>query len=556
MEKEKSLLYSMFEKFRQSQESSKPKENDAIPVDKEVKTIPENKPTQTQTKSNAHINAITELCTSSGYTSDYAKGVNIADRANLQTALLPLAADYMKRKDANEDIDSSVFIFISRDKFRAYVFIFPAFNEGKKLDKEEINTQLNKLKITYGIKEDITSFLVDNNEFCKMHLIAEGEKSFDGTDGKLVEYIKVIKEATFIEGEDSRIDFKKLNLENNIIKDTPICKIIPHTLGKDGVDVHGKIAKAKAGKKLVSPAGKGTYIPENSNLLLAEIDGRLSYQSGKYNVETSFILNGNVDNSTGNIDFVGDVIVKGRVRSGFEIKAGGSIYIEGSAGDCILTAKGEIVIKDGINADNHGKLEAGSNITCKFIENCTVTSGGNITTGSIINSTVFADDSINVTVNKGVVLNSSLTAYNHIKAITLGSETSRDVRIVLGKSHTLAEEASKIKFEIPNTKKTIDRISKNIDFLEKSKELTEQKTILLNQLKEQLELYVTHLDEQIKRKDIIADLTKDCSRCKLETSTVYPPCKINIGVHNHWVKSVQYKTSFRVLDDEIKLIVN
>ncbi len=550
MEKEKSLLFSMFEKFKEKQENnnSNSPQNDNSINEEPIKSTPKSP------KTDMHINSITELCLSLNYQADYAKGVNIADRASLNSSLIPLAKDYLQKKDNDVSINSSAFIFISNDTFRAYLFVFPAFKEGKVLETMDIETQLAKQKITYGIKEDVIPFVIENNEFCRTILIAQGDKSIDGTDGKLVEYVKVIKEPTFTEGDDSRIDFKKLNLENNITKETPICKVIPHTLGKDGVNVFGKQIKAKSGKKLLSPAGKGTYIPENSNLVLANIDGRLSYQSGKYNVETSFVLQGNVDNSTGNIDFLGDVIVKGRVRSGFEINAGGSIYIDGSAGDCVLVAMGEIVIKEGINADNHGKLEAGSNITCKFIENCTVTSGGKVTTGSIINSTVFADDSIDVTINKGVVLNSSLTAYNNIKATTLGSDTSRDVRVVLGKSHTLASEASKLKIEIPESKKTIERISKNIEFLEKSNDLNDQKLLLLDQLKEQLDLYQARYQDLLTRKDELSQLSRDCSRCKLEVSTVYPPCKINIGVHSYWVKQILHRTSFRVLEDDIKLI--
>ena len=77
----------------------------------------------------------------------------------------------------------------------------------------------------------------------------------------------------------------------------------------------------------------------------------------KINVFPVYEVNGDVDYNTGNIDFVGTIVIRGNVRSGFKVKADGDIRIIGSVEGAELEAAGSIEISAGIIGQNKGLLK-------------------------------------------------------------------------------------------------------------------------------------------------------------------------------------------------------
>jgi len=77
----------------------------------------------------------------------------------------------------------------------------------------------------------------------------------------------------------------------------------------------------------VLPKGKNVEISEDGQSLIAGIDGQVNYIDGKVSVFANYEVPADVDNSTGNISFVGNVIIRGNVLSGFTVEAGGSVEV-------------------------------------------------------------------------------------------------------------------------------------------------------------------------------------------------------------------------------------
>ena len=64
-----------------------------------------------------------------------------------------------------------------------------------------------------------------------------------------------------------------------------------------------------------------------------------------------------VNPSIGNINFAGDVVIKGNVGAGSVIKATGDVIIHGFVESAEITAGGDVEIGLGVNASNKGFID-------------------------------------------------------------------------------------------------------------------------------------------------------------------------------------------------------
>lgn len=77
---------------------------------------------------------------------------------------------------------------------------------------------------------------------------------------------------------------------------------------------------------------------------MAEIAGRPCWDRGRLCVRPELIISSDVDVSTGNIKFSGDVIVNGDVKESLTIKAGGMVEVKGSVYNARVVAGSNVVI--------------------------------------------------------------------------------------------------------------------------------------------------------------------------------------------------------------------
>ena len=86
---------------------------------------------------------------------------------------------------------------------------------------------------------------------------------------------------------------------------------------------------AKSGKSVPLPKGRNTEITEDGDTLIASMPGHVEFSGSTFQVKPVLDIDGDVDFSTGNIKFVGDVNIKGDVLSGFTVRSAGNIQVGG-----------------------------------------------------------------------------------------------------------------------------------------------------------------------------------------------------------------------------------
>ena len=175
--------------------------------------------------------------------------------------------------------------------------------------------------------------------------------------------------------EDGTADYHNLGLVINVKKGDLLAEIIPPTKGIPGKTVTGKIIPAKAGKEVRIRIGKNVIVSEDGYKMFAEIDGQPIMYDNKLSVLPILEIKGDVGPATGNIDFLGSVIVQGNVKSGFSINANGDLQVNGIVEATEIQAGGDIIINRGIQGQGKGILKAGRDFKVRYIENATVEAG-------------------------------------------------------------------------------------------------------------------------------------------------------------------------------------
>ncbi len=351
-----------------------------------------------------------------------------------------------------------IFLKISDDKMRATVKFYPPFKNGRVLDQKDIEASLEAAGITMGIKEDVIRGFLTDRQYCQEIVIAEGEEPVQGVDAQIIYHFDTDLRAKPQLKEDGSVDFHQLNSISHVKKGEVLASLTPEKRGKKGYNVIGEWVDPREPKKKKLSYGKNISLTKDKLSIVSEVDGHVNLVDDKVFVSDVYEIVTDVDAGTGDIEYNGNIEVKGNVRSGFTLKANGDISVNGVVEGAILIAQGDIILRCGIQGKGKGELSAGGNIVTKFIENAVVNAGANITTEAILHSRVNAKDSILVTGKKGFVTGGKVSALSLIEAKTIGSSMGADTVISVGTNPEDKEKEHQLQIEMDELRREIVRL--------------------------------------------------------------------------------------------------
>lgn len=377
----------------------------------------------------------------------------------------------MSNIQTEKPVHAEATAIIAPDGLKASLKLKAPENGGNNLSYELIKIFLAKNRIVFGLDEDALRSLADQPVYDTEVVVARGVPSEGGVDAQLIYYIDTNRQLRPKEKEDGSVDFKDLGTIQEAKKGQLLCEKIAAIPGKPGTDVRmANIACAQV-KDAELPVGQNTVVPEEDPLkLYAGLDGHVTVINGKINILNAFNVNGNVSVETGNIDFSGNVVVKGDVASGFSIRADGDVTINGVAEAASITAGGTLIIRGGFLGGDSGVLNVTGNALCKFIESGTVNVGGNLETTYIMNATVRCGGAVNLT-GRGLIRGGFISARTSVTANLIGSPkaSSANTTIEVGNDSTLLQRYEQMQTEIEETAKQIGSLETLAEAMGKAK---------------------------------------------------------------------------------------
>jgi hypothetical protein len=327
---------------------------------------------------------------------------------------------------------------VSANKLKVYIRI-ELLDQKAEVDYEDILSYLAEQNIVYGIREEEIKCYCGRKEYSKELIAAVGKEPINGIDARIVYGFDTSKEKKLKENADGTIDFRNLDNVINVTKGTVLCHIIPAQDGENGIDVYGETVPYKRGNNASFNYGNNTYISNDGLFLFAGIDGCAEFKNDKVFVENIYRVN-HVDNTTGNIDFIGSVVINGDVKEGFSVNAKGDIKIRGMVEGAYIKSDSDVVISKGMNGMGKGSIYAKGNITSKYIENASIESEKSVFAEALINSNVVAGDSIILRGTSSAIIGGTSQAENIIYAKTVGGRTNPETNLIITLAKYQAEQ--------------------------------------------------------------------------------------------------------------------
>jgi len=401
--------------------------------------------------------------------------------------------------------DALMAVDISKDEMRATITATAPAMSGAEISPDGIKRALQTQGVVAGVEEDKISEFVDNPVYNIPFEVAAAVQPVDGRDAYIAYNFETDRSKLRVkEAENGQIDFKELNLIQNVVEGQPLAQKMLPERGKGGKTLFGRYLEAKDGKDIVLPLGKNVKVDSDGRTILATVNGQVLLTGDKINVEPVYEIDG-VNIKTGNISFLGTVVCHGNVEDGFDIKASGNIEVYGSVGKSKLESEGDIIITQGVMGRDEGEISTQKSVWARFIQNTKVTAGEYvIVNDNIMNSNVTAMKKIILQGKRAQIIGGHLFATEEITAKNIGStgggtETILEVGYDPKAKHRLEE----LQAMQANLVKELDEIELNISTLENQKKIRRS----LPKEKEESLAKLSERKEQITTES--ADMTKE-----------------------------------------------
>lgn len=365
-----------------------------------------------------------------------------------------------------EPINGTITVNLDDKFMNAHIVVTEPLHGGKPATEEEARQIVAQNGIRYNLDESVFERIFKNGEYGHSLLIAKGDPPVDGTNGYLKYYFEQTSVAEMKEDEFGNVDYRDLGIIKNISKGTVIADIIPETEGTPGKDVRGVVSKQFPGKPAKIHHGNGVEVSEDGTQLLAADSGNLRWNKDHFVVDKVLTISDDVDLSVGNIDFIGDIVIKGNINESFIVKADGDITVSGNITGATVTAGGNLTSKLGVI---NSEVDVAGDMNVSFCENSTINVKGSCTAQSFVGCKLFCNGTLTAKGGKSAIVGGKYTCLSDVEANYIGSDTYIRTVITLGNVAILAEEKTEHEKKLKEYTQQLEQLNMVCETLQKQK---------------------------------------------------------------------------------------
>ncbi len=463
----------------------------------------------------------------------------------------------------NPEYDGSMTVEITEDEMKVFVHFVPPRFFGRHMEVEDVVDALKRAGVVVGINEQRIAEYLEKMEYSHPLLAAEGQPPRHGKDASVDYKVKIDKSSINLsEDERGQVDFKNLDILENVVVGQVLAVKIPAQDGIPGRTVTNRVLPARSGKDIPMRYGKGTILSEDGMELTAEINGQVVFQSGKIVVEPVFFVKGDVSFETGNIVFLGSVVVGGSVQDNFVVKAAGNIEVKGSVQKAFLEAEGDIIVRQGIMGREEAKIEStGGSIYANFVQSANCYAEKNVVVSEgILHSRVDAGSRILCHGRRARIVGGVIRAGEEVNARVIGSDSFTRTEVRVGINPKVLQQVSDLEALKQQGGEELDKVRKDVTTLTVLKNnsggrLPQEKEELLQKLtqqKQKLETRFAEVNLELEELKAYLGMLEQKGKVCAE-QTVFPGVEIYIKDRRYPVKDPYNYIKFTLEGGEIRL---
>lgn len=372
--------------------------------------------------------------------------------------------------DKMQPFNERMILNVNYDGSMAIARFYPPSIGGKNLTKEDIYDELKQEKVVYGIQDKVIDVFLLARQYCLDIPIAKATLPKQPKNTKITYHFNTKPLAKPKLLSDGSVDFHELSLFCPVKKDDLLATLEPHTMGEPGKNIFGKAMPVAKPRVTFLKFGKNITINEAKTEIRSNVDGNVSLVGDTVFVSDVYKVAADVDASTGDIEYDGNIEIPGMVKTGFTVKAKGDIIVNGGVEGATLIAGGNIIIRRGVQGMGKGNLTAGGDIAGLFFESANVKAGGDVLSGPIMHSHVTSGGRIVSSGKKGFIVGGEASCKTYIEALSIGNKMETSTILKVGVDEMLREEMKKSVNRVTELGKEIEEITPIIqDLIEKQK---------------------------------------------------------------------------------------
>lgn len=220
--------------------------------------------------------------------------------------------------------------------------------EGKvPFTEEEVRKRLIEEGVTVPLHEEALSKAFAEGKTGE-YILAEGVPPEEGKEGYVEWYVQTEEEHRYLE-EDGKVNYLEFFRIPSVANGDRIARIYPPVPGKEGKDVRGKVIPAPPVKEARVVLGAGVRLNEEERIIYATTNGLLKVKkkAGGFHISVipTLIQPGDVDLSTGNLRFRGDIQISGNITEQMTVEADGDVKVSGNVTRATVRAGGSIIVQ-------------------------------------------------------------------------------------------------------------------------------------------------------------------------------------------------------------------
>lgn len=430
------------------------------------------------------------------------------------------------QKKTLPDLDAQPVVFTIKNQMAAWLLIYPPTGQGREISYDMLVRVLRENGVDYGVDEALLDRLPDEQDrYFHLFLAAEGNPPVHGKDGYIIDHYPRKKQKELTVDESGQVDYAELNIVNNADKGDVICQIVEPVNGVDGRTVFDEEIPARNGKKAAVPKGRNTELTEDESALIATKPGHVEFDGRNFQVKPVMDVGKNVDYSTGNISFLGDIHIHGDVCSGFTVRAMGNITVDGVVEASTIEAGGDLVVVKGVKGNGQAVVKACGSMYAKYLESSIVCVKEKLQTDCIINCNVYSDGQILACTGRGIIIGGKIRAAGEVKANIVGSKSECLTSVILGGHPSDDFEYESLIREIQELELEYDELEKQPDSPTKMRNLPMVRMKLsVNRTKlKQFETYMVGAKEESQCQEDKPD------ERRMVCGIAYPGTEVTIG---------------------------